>query len=212
MAEIKPYTDLESTPFSMDDIQYISNLYYTENKSKSEISRITGLTYYMVNKIILSIEEGAFDDESDTEEYEDTTPFDLTDLGNDSVINIYDGVTIEIHNYYDDTPENNASSKKKKKKKKLNRKKLGDWAKRIKQRDKNTCCVCGKQQENMEAHHIKPKSLHPEEGLADLNGICMCHDCHQKYNNEYTPTKQNAVTLIKFISKKNKNKGGLKEI
>lgn len=183
-----PYKDLESSPFTAEDVEYIHHLFYDECKSKAEIERITGLTYHLVGRVISSIEAGVF--------------------GNDSVIGlddgygsiiINDGVTVEIHNHYDShTQVTN-------KKKKISTGKLNAWSKKVRERDMFTCSVCGKTGKHMEAHHIKPKSLYPDDALDELNGVCICQKCHQKYNNRYSPSNQNSVTFSRFIFEENRS-------
>lgn len=51
-------------------------------------------------------------------------------------------------------------------------------------RDKNTCKVCGKVQEDinlLDAHHISDRSKMPNGGYVKENGITVCKDvCHLK--------------------------------
>ena len=190
---MKSFENLESSPFTKDDIQKIYNLYYKEDKSKAEITRIMNLSIYYVNKLIQSINDGVFDD---------IVNDDSTSTVDGNTVNIYDGISIEIHNHY--TNDDNGVVKTNKPKK-ANRVNLGKWSKRIRERDGNICSVCGKEdKQHMEAHHIKPKSVYPDEALDDLNGICICQKCHQKYNDRYTANNQNAVTFARFIFEENR--------
>lgn len=53
------------------------------------------------------------------------------------------------------------------------------WAKLTKDSCKNKCAFCDST-ENLQAHHIKPKSTSPEL-INDLeNGILLCRNCHLK--------------------------------
>ena len=52
------------------------------------------------------------------------------------------------------------------------------WAKRIKALDGNACAYCGAS-DNLQAHHIKPRSLYPEEAYSLRNGVTLCRPCHR---------------------------------
>jgi len=56
---------------------------------------------------------------------------------------------------------------------------LNLWSKTIKKRDNYTCKKCDSK-ENLNTHHIKPKSKYPELSLDLDNGITLCEDCHGK--------------------------------
>ncbi len=56
----------------------------------------------------------------------------------------------------------------------------GQWAKLVKERDNNTCQICGAKEDTMIAHHIDPVVNNPIES-ADLdNGITLCKACDKK--------------------------------
>lgn len=55
---------------------------------------------------------------------------------------------------------------------------LVEWSKIIRNRDEK-CLHCGKT-EGLHAHHIKPKSTHPELALDLSNGITLCYSCHKQ--------------------------------
>ncbi len=63
---------------------------------------------------------------------------------------------------------------------------MGIWKKMveiIKWRDNNFCQNCGSQ-ENLEAHHIKPVSMHPEEMYNLANLVLVCDNCHVMLDRE----------------------------
>ena len=51
------------------------------------------------------------------------------------------------------------------------------WSKEVKKLDDNKCAYCGST-ENLEAHHITPKAISPDEATDLENGITLCHRCH----------------------------------
>ena len=53
------------------------------------------------------------------------------------------------------------------------------WRKRVLERDKNMCVLCGSK-ENLEVDHIKPFSLFPEFKYKVENGRTLCRSCHRK--------------------------------
>ena len=187
-----PYTtsEIDKLPVSIDDIRTVNEL-YLDDESKTEISNITGLSYYTIGRIISSIESGLFDD------ILTDNPITSTNNGGGTVIN--GGVTVEIHNYYNNTTETINTPPKPVKR--VTPTALSNWSKKIRARDNYTCICCGKYDKaHMEAHHIKPKSLFPDLALDEDNGVCICQSCHKKYNNRYTPKDQNLASFIRFIS------------
>lgn len=46
------------------------------------------------------------------------------------------------------------------------------------ERDKHTCQKCGRIDDRIEAHHIKPKDQYPKLALDIENGITVCYHCH----------------------------------
>lgn len=52
------------------------------------------------------------------------------------------------------------------------------WRESVFLRDSFTCQMCGKKGD-LEAHHIRPKSIYPELTLEKTNGITLCKVCHQ---------------------------------
>ncbi|MBI5732632.1 HNH endonuclease [Candidatus Jorgensenbacteria bacterium] len=53
------------------------------------------------------------------------------------------------------------------------------WHKEIIKRDGNMCVLCGSKKQ-LEADHIKPRSLFPKLALIIDNGRTLCHECHKK--------------------------------
>lgn len=57
------------------------------------------------------------------------------------------------------------------------------WAKMVKERAKYTCERCGSK-ENLEAHHEIPVKVDQSLVNDEMNGICLCHECHMKAHSE----------------------------
>lgn len=57
------------------------------------------------------------------------------------------------------------------------------WARRIKKAAKYTCERCGSK-ENLEAHHEIPVKVDQSLVNDEMNGICLCHECHMKAHSE----------------------------
>jgi 5-methylcytosine-specific restriction endonuclease McrA len=53
------------------------------------------------------------------------------------------------------------------------------WRAAVFTRDNFRCRECGSE-ENLEAHHIKPFSIAPEEMYVVENGLTLCKNCHKK--------------------------------
>jgi len=60
---------------------------------------------------------------------------------------------------------------------------LNYWAKMIKKRDAYRCQICGTTQ-NLVAHHIFQKILHPKLCLNFNNGITLCKKCHSQIHGQ----------------------------
>lgn len=56
-----------------------------------------------------------------------------------------------------------------------------EWSKAVVQRD-GKCVDCGTS-DPLHAHHVKPKSLHPELRFDLSNGVAVCPTCHVKRHN-----------------------------
>lgn len=53
------------------------------------------------------------------------------------------------------------------------------WSQRIRRRDGMKCAICGSTI-GLNAHHIIPVAVDPDQALNDANGICLCRECHHK--------------------------------
>lgn len=60
---------------------------------------------------------------------------------------------------------------------------LTKWSNAVKNRDDNKCVECSSY-ENLEAHHIREKAVHPELALKLWNGITLCQSCHGRIHHE----------------------------
>lgn len=54
------------------------------------------------------------------------------------------------------------------------------WSKLVKERDDNTCQICGVKENIIIAHHIEPVSQNPIESADIDNGITLCKTCDKK--------------------------------
>lgn len=52
------------------------------------------------------------------------------------------------------------------------------WSKSVKERDNNTCQICGNGSDV--AHHLFHKSKYPKLSLNISNGISLCVECHKE--------------------------------
>jgi WD40 repeat protein len=71
------------------------------------------------------------------------------------------------------------------------------WRREVKQRDKNTCRVCGVQR-NLHVHHIKPLEKYPEFATELDNGITLCGNCHTFLSGKEENT--NLKTMIEAVT------------
>ena len=57
------------------------------------------------------------------------------------------------------------------------------WSNKVRDNANWKCKECGSE-DNLEAHHINPKALFPEQALDIVNGKCLCMKCHDKAHKE----------------------------
>ncbi len=60
---------------------------------------------------------------------------------------------------------------------------LNIWSKQVRDNANNECERCGSK-ENLQAHHVLPKSEHPEQALEPDNGVCLCIECHKEAHSQ----------------------------
>ena len=71
------------------------------------------------------------------------------------------------------------------------------WRREVRQRDENTCRICGVQR-NLHVHHIKPLEKYPEFATELDNGITLCGNCHVFLSGREEST--NLQTLIEAVT------------
>ncbi len=71
------------------------------------------------------------------------------------------------------------------------------WRREVRQRDKNTCRICGVQR-NIHIHHVKPLEKYPEFATELDNGITLCGNCHAFLSGKEENT--NLQTVIEAIT------------
>lgn len=74
---------------------------------------------------------------------------------------------------------------------------LKTFRKTVKSRDGH-CQCCGNGDKEIEVHHIMPLAKYKDLACNTDNGICLCHDCHEKYHKEYEDNI-NAYTFSLFM-------------
>ena len=83
---------------------------------------------------------------------------------------------------------------------------LEEWSKAVKQRDKK-CMECGVTS-GLHAHHVLPKSTHPELKLALENGRTLCYVCHKRWHetnraprirSEYKPQRKTLMARLEWL-------------
>ena len=60
-----------------------------------------------------------------------------------------------------------------------------NWRKSVFERDGYKCQICGQVGGELEVHHIKPFSIHPELRFVVDNGITLCKSCHHIETNKF---------------------------
>ncbi len=73
--------------------------------------------------------------------------------------------------------------------------KLKSWSKKIKHN--KTCDICGSK-EDIQSHHVYPKSLIPALAYNESNGVPLCGVCHNEYHDKYDILNCNWKTYISF--------------
>ena len=81
--------------------------------------------------------------------------------------------------------------------------KLVLWSAQVKARD-GKCMECGVL-DNLHAHHVLPKSTHPELKFDVSNGRTLCYSCHKKWHEDNRPPRVRSgrpqrKTLEKYIA------------
>ena len=71
------------------------------------------------------------------------------------------------------------------------------WRREVRQRDENTCRICGVQR-NIHIHHVKPLEKYPEFATELDNGITLCGNCHAFLSGKEENT--NLQTVIEAIT------------
>ena len=57
------------------------------------------------------------------------------------------------------------------------------WAEKVKEKDGWKCVVCGST-ERLQAHHVRPTFLYPENKNDIWNGVTLCKGCHQRQHGD----------------------------
>ena len=68
-------------------------------------------------------------------------------------------------------------------------------AKRIRERDENTCQVCGYEGGNKKlcVHHLRPYRIYKDDSESNL--LTVCRSCHQKLDMKFNVTKEKLCTV-----------------
>jgi len=59
------------------------------------------------------------------------------------------------------------------------------WRKKVYERDKYTCIVCGKHGGDLNAHHLESYDSDIEQRFSVENGVTLCPDCHILFHKAY---------------------------
>lgn len=58
------------------------------------------------------------------------------------------------------------------------------------------CVICGNR--STDAAHLIPKSIYPEHYTNPLNIVCLCRECHNRYDNDLS-FRQKQTKLIRQV-------------
>lgn len=59
-----------------------------------------------------------------------------------------------------------------------------NWSKRVRQKFNYQCAIC-EQSDELAAHHLYSWNTHPHLRYIDINGICLCQECHHNFHREW---------------------------
>lgn len=68
-----------------------------------------------------------------------------------------------------------------------NDKEVREWREKVFERDDYTCQDCDQKGGELQAHHIKSWSEHPDQRLNLENGLTLCRECHSKRHEAENP-------------------------
>lgn len=74
-----------------------------------------------------------------------------------------------------------------------------EWAKKVKQRDKFTCQICGAYKVYLNAHHKNSFDIFINQRFEISNGITLCAKCHDKFHNIYGHGKNTEFQFQEFV-------------
>lgn len=72
----------------------------------------------------------------------------------------------------------------------------GRWRERVRRRDNFTCRRCGKYDEFIQVHHIRPKVAYPSLQYKTFNGLCLCDECHDWVHAHPTEAGERFIKLL----------------
>ena len=65
------------------------------------------------------------------------------------------------------------------------RNQIQNWSKKVRKTGHCHCCGYMIEAQELQAHHLWSKSLHPTLAIEVTNGVALCDDCHQGYHRKY---------------------------
>jgi len=74
------------------------------------------------------------------------------------------------------------------------------WRSLVFERDKYTCCLCGKIGGDLESHHVKTWKNEPTLRFELSNGVTLCRKCHNKTKGKEIKFELFFVEYIKLIN------------